>query len=123
MVMLVKARLSLYRVALVVALAVALIATGFAHRMPAPSDANLAFAVANGASLDDLCAKDPGDGPQGDPHCQACLIVGAADLPQATPGVVDLNLVVLARGVVPRESCALASALDPAHSAQGPPVV
>jgi hypothetical protein len=120
--MLVSTLISLHRALLLLALTVALTATGFAHRMPAADDEALAFALANGVTLADLCAGDlDGDG-QRDVHCMACQIAGSADLPPATPGLIDLELAFVARVIAPRESRAVAAVLDPAHTPQGPPV-
>jgi hypothetical protein len=120
--MLVSALSSLHRALLLIALTVALTATGFAHRMPTADDEALAFALANGVSLADLCAGDlDGDGSR-DPHCMACQIAGTADLPPVTPGLIDLELAFVARVIAPRESRAIARVLDPAHTPQAPPV-
>lgn len=120
--MLVNPLSSLYRVLLLVALTVALTATGFAHRMPAAQDEAVAYAMANGITLADLCAGDlDGDGTR-DPHCMACQIAGTADLPPATTGLIDLELAFVARVIAPRESRAIARVRDPAHTPQAPPV-
>jgi hypothetical protein len=120
--MMVRVLLSLHRVALLVALTVALVATGFAHRMPSGQDEAVTYALANGLSLTDLCSGDlDGDG-QRDPHCMACQIAGSADLPPASPGLIDLEVAFVARVIAPRESRAVARVLDPAHTPQAPPV-
>jgi hypothetical protein len=120
--MLANALFALHRLILLVALSVALVVTGFAHRMPASQDAALAFALANGASPADFC----GDGPEGSgahgSGCPACQIAGSADLPPATGKLLDVGFAVLARVIAPRESRAQARVLDPAHRPQGPPV-
>ncbi|AZL60255.1 hypothetical protein EI545_16350 [Tabrizicola piscis] len=111
----------LHRLALLVTLTVALVATGFAHRMATPQDEALAFALANGVPLADFCGDDlDGDGHR-DPHCAACQIAGTADLPAATLTLIDLELAVLAQVIAPRESRARARVLDPANTPQGPP--
>jgi hypothetical protein len=122
MAMLIKALLSLHRMLLVAALAVALVATGFAHRMPEASDEALAFALENGISLADFCGGDlDGDGHR-DPGCLACQIAGAVDLPSESGKLIDLELAFVARVIAPRESRALARLPDPANRPQGPPV-
>lgn len=118
--MLVRTITHLHRAVLLTVLAVALVATGFAHRMPTPQDDALVFALANGATLDDFCGDQPGTGVK-DPHCLACQIAGTADLPRAQGLLVDLELAFVARVIAPRESRAIARALDPANSPQGPP--
>lgn len=121
--MLGKAILNLHRALLFAALTVALVATGFAHRMPSSADQSLALAMANGATLEDLCA----DGADGDQHqspgCLACQIAGAGDLPPALGALQRLDLAFLARITAPRESRTFPRVLDPANTAQGPPVV
>jgi hypothetical protein len=120
--MLMTAFSTLHRALLLLALTVALTATGFAHRMPQADDEALAYALANGITLADLCAGDlDGDGHR-DPHCMACQIAGTADLPPATTGFIDLELAFVARVIAPRESRAIARILDPAHTPQAPPV-
>jgi hypothetical protein len=111
----------LHRLALLVALVVALVATGFAHRVPAPQDEALAFALANGVPLAEFCGDDlDGDGHR-DPNCAACQIAGTADLPAASGGLQDLEFAVLARVTAPRESRATVHRFDLAHAPQGPP--
>ena len=113
---------ALHRVALLVALTVALVATGFAHRMPSAEDEALAFALQNGVSLDEFCGVDPSKALHGGAECQACQITGAADLPPLTGARIDLGLAFHAETVAPREAIAFAQAADPAHLPQGPPV-
>ncbi len=120
--MLTQTLIRMHRLVLLVSLTVALVATGFGHRMPAPSDAALAFALANGATAADFCGDDlDGDGVR-DPHCLACQIAGTADLPTTTQSLIDLDLAFVARTVAPRESRALARVLYLANTPQGPPV-
>ena len=111
----------LRQVLLLTLLTVSLTATAFAHRMPSPDDGALAFALANGMTLADLCASDvDGDG-QRDGHCPACQITAAPGLPVTTPALIDLEVAFVLQVVAPRESRALARILDPARSPQGPP--
>lgn len=113
----------LHRLALLVTLAVALTATGFAHQIAGPDQAAAqAFALANGATAADLC----GDGTFGDSHadarCLACQIAGTADLPAKSGALADLEFAFLSRSPAPRESRAVARRLNLSHAPQGPPV-
>lgn len=125
--MLGKAIMNLHRALLLAALTVALVATGFAHRMPSTGeragDQALALALAYGASLKDLCA----DGKAGDQHqgpgCLACQIAGTADLPPVPGDLQKLELVFLATVTAPRESRAALRVLDLSNAPQGPPTV
>ena len=119
--MLGKAIHTLHRALLLVALTVALVATGFAHRMPSTADQSLVLALANGATLADLCADgEAGDQHQG-PGCLACQIAGSADLPPALGDLQKLELVFLATVTAPRESRTVPRVLDPSNAPQGPP--
>ena len=109
--------MTLQRALFLVALTVALVATGFAHRTPSAADQSLALALANGATLEDLCAD--GDQHQG-PGCLACQITGAADLPPVRGDLQKLELVFLATVTAPRESRTSPRVLDPANAPQGP---
>lgn len=111
----------LHRVVLLAALTVALVATGFAHRLQADQDEALAFALQNGISLSDICG-DMGKGLHAGAECQACQIAGTADLPPATGARIDLELVFAAEVVAPLETRAILHRSDPAHRPQGPPV-
>lgn len=112
----------LSRVMLLAALTVALVGTGFAHRIATPQDDALAFALANGVGLADIC----GDGLKGSVHagtdCEACQITGAADVSPLTGLQVKLELAFHAAVVEPLEIRAVLQTLDPAHRPQGPPV-
>lgn len=124
--MTITAILRLHRAALFALVTLALVATGFAHRMPSAQDeardAALAFVLATGASLADICGDDPGGDTLGKVDCLACQITGAADLPPAIMSLIDLNLAFHAAVIAPRETVALARAQGPAHRPQGPPV-
>ncbi len=124
--MLVKAFRNLHRAALVAALALALVATGFGHRLLVPQSATqevaLAFAFANGVPPADFCGSTGGDS-RSDPLCLACQISGGADLPPVAETQVDLCPAMTAQVVAPRESRAPARVRDPGHAPQGPPLV
>jgi hypothetical protein len=114
---------SLQRVALVAAIALALVATGFAHRMPtAAEDAALAYALQNGITLADLCGGDTGQTAHPGTDCQACQINGAAHLPPMTGVGIDVELAVHAAVVAPLAVRGAVRTSDPAHRPQGPPV-
>ena len=119
--MLVRVILSLHRAMLLATLFVALVATGFAHRMPTPQDEALAFALANGASLADICGDSGGDDHRGG-ECLACQISGSADLPPAAQTLIDLELAFHAAVIASRESRAQGRVVDSANRPQGPPV-
>jgi hypothetical protein len=119
--MLMNLVLCLHRAVLLAVLTAAMVATGFAHRMPTPQDAALAFVLANGASAADICGDGPGDAHPG-ADCLACQITGAADLPPAALTLIDLDLAVHAAVIAPRENLGLSRVTDPAHRPQGPPV-
>lgn len=120
--MLVRLVHSLHRVVLLAALTVALVGTGFAHRIAAPQDDALAFALANGFSLADICGDDLDGGSHAGTECQACQIAGSADLPPLTGARIDLELAYHAAVVAPLEIRGLLHDFDPAHRPQGPPV-
>lgn len=118
----ITAILRLHRAALFALVTLALVATGFAHRMPAPQDEALAFVLAMGVSVDDICGDDLGGTGHASVDCQACQITGSADLPPAVLSQIDLELAFHAAVVAPRETVALARAQGPANRPQGPPV-
>ncbi|MCX7288394.1 MAG: hypothetical protein NTW20_12785 [Rhodobacterales bacterium] len=121
-IMLGHALISLHRMVLLAVIAVALIATGFAHRVAAPQDEALAFALANGGSLADICGDQPGGRSDGGALCLACQIAGTADLPPVQGALVDVELAFVAKVIAPRHAMALPRVLDLANSPQGPPV-
>ncbi|WP_137110394.1 hypothetical protein [Rhodobacter sp. SY28-1] len=120
--MTITAILRLHRAALFALVTLALVATGFAHRMPSQQDEALAFVLATGASLADICGDDLGGNGNASADCLACQITGAADLPSAALSLIDLDLAFHAAVIAPREAVALARAQGPAHRPQGPPV-
>lgn len=113
---------SLHRVILLVALTFALVGTGFAHRIAAPKDDALAYALANGISLADICGSDLKGAPHAGTDCQACQIAGTADLPPLTRARIDLELAFEATLGAPQEIRSVRRATDPAHRPQAPPV-
>jgi hypothetical protein len=109
------------RMALLALLSLALIATGWGHRAPNPSDEALAFMAATGATAADFCG-DVGDGTHRDPLCQACQIAGGVDLPPLPGAVLPLDLRVALATLRPYQSVAVLRTRDFAHAPQGPPV-
>jgi hypothetical protein len=111
----------LYRTLLLVALTVALVGTGFAHRVTAVEDQALAFVLATGATAADICDDaTPGDDHRG-PSCLACQIAGGADLPPDHGDVQPLDLASGARIAVVEPTLLLLHRLDHSHVAQAPP--
>jgi hypothetical protein len=110
------------RLFLVAAVTLALAATGFAHRVAAPEDASLQAFLLAGGDVGDLCADTDGDGLPDHGDCPACHIMAAVDLPSATLGLRDADLVFVAAVVAPRESRAVRAVLDPARGMRAPPL-
>lgn len=112
----------LHRTLLLVALTVALVGTGFAHRVTAAEDQVLAFVLATGATAADICDDaTPGDDHRG-PSCLACQIAGGADLPRGDGTVRPLDLFSAARIALARQSVPIQHRRDHSHAAQAPPV-
>jgi hypothetical protein len=114
--------LSLQRLVLVAALTVALVATGFAHRLPSTDDAALAAYALAGGDIAELCGDLDGDGLPDHGDCPACQIAGGADLPPTTLTLRDADLAFVAQVVAPRESRAVRAVLDPARGLRAPPL-
>ena len=76
--------LSLRQLMLLAVLTVALVATGFAHRLPSTDDTALAAYALAGGDIADLCGDLDGDGLPDHGDCPACQIAGSADLPPTT---------------------------------------
>ena len=116
-------RLSLQRALVLVALTLALVATGFAHRMPSVNTAELQAFVLAGGDLAELCGDFDGDGRPDHGDCPACHISAGADLPGQTVLPRDADLVFIARITAPRESRVVRAVLDPARGLRAPPLV
>jgi hypothetical protein len=111
----------LHRALLLVALTVALVGTGFAHRVTAAEDQVLAFVLATGATAADICDDaTPGDDHRG-PSCLACQIAGGADLPSGGGAVLPLDLASAARITVAQHAVVIQHKLDHSHASQAPP--
>lgn len=120
--MLARALHRLHQTVLLTVLTVALIATGFGHRMPTAEDNALTAVLLAGGTAADFCGDLAPMGKHADANCQACQITAAADLPPAITDLQDLDLVFLAEVTAPRESRAPVHIFDPARPAQAPPV-
>lgn len=108
-------------IVLTLVLGVALVASTFAHRMPAPQDTALAAYVLAGGDLDDLC--DAGSGKSlTQTDCDACRLVGAAVLPPPEPGFVAVERAFAATVLIPSRSVAARAPRDPALGNRAPPL-
>lgn len=107
---------------LVAFLTLALVATGFSHRVLSSDDVALQSYVLSGGDLADLCADANGDGLPDHMECPACHIVAAMDLPDAELSLQAADFVFVAKVVAPRESRALRTVLDPARGMRAPPL-
>ncbi|SEN09013.1 hypothetical protein SAMN04488103_10389 [Gemmobacter aquatilis] len=115
--------LRLKGLAILAIVAVALVATGFAHRIPSADDLDRQAYVALVGDLGDLCGDVDGDGRLDHPDCPACQIVGGLVLPGT---LAVLRAAELPRGTVraaPRESRVVRAVLDPARALRAPPLV
>ena len=110
------------RVALMVLLTVALVATGFGHRMPSGTDTAIEAYVLAGGTAADLCGSPGDEGTLTQRDCPACQIVGAAALPDAPASIIQADLVFVATVIAPRESRALQRVLDPGRGMRAPPL-
>ena len=107
---------------LIALLTLALVATGFAHRIPGTSDTAIEAYVAGGGALSELCSDLGADGKEMHADCPVCHIVGSAMLPDAPQSVAAVNYVYVATVVAPRESRAIRTVLDPARGMRAPPL-
>lgn len=108
---------------LLAVLTLALVATGFAHRLPSQQDSAVQAYLAAGGTLADLCADTNGNGDIGHPDCIACQIASTLMPSSGTLTLRAADLVFVAAVVAPRESRALRHVPDPARSSQSPPLV
>ncbi|MEZ5796772.1 MAG: hypothetical protein R3D63_04335 [Paracoccaceae bacterium] len=113
---------TIQRLFILVAVTVALVATGFGHRMPTENDAALQAYVLAGGDLGDLCADTEGDGLPDHGDCPVCHIVATVDLPASNLTLHDADLAFVAEVVAPRESRAVRNVLDPARGMRAPPL-
>ena len=117
-----QALVNLRHAVLVTVMTLALVATGFAHRIPTAQDAMIQSYVLAGGDLADLCADTNGDGLPDHADCPACHIVASAELLDADLTLHDADLAFVAKVVAPRESRALRMVLDPARGMRAPPL-
>ena len=110
--------------AVVVLFAGALLATGFAHRVPFAGQAALQAYMLAGGQAADLCADRAGKTPDLHAHqgCPVCHLVGGAVPPGGAPSLRDANLTFVAAMVAPAESRALRAVRDPVRSLRAPPL-
>lgn len=108
---------------LLAALTLALLATGFGHRMPNAEAAALeAYALATGLPVD-LCGDFDGDAKgMAQADCPVCHIVAVATPPAADLALRDADLILIATVVAPRENRAARMVRDPARGLRAPPV-
>ena len=120
--MLVSAVLRVKGMVLLAVLTVALVATGFAHRLPGAQDVAVQTFVAAGGALADLCGATSDKGDVVHPDCPACHIASNLMPAPGTPTVRAADLIFVATVVAPRESRALRHVPDPSRSSQSPPL-
>lgn len=114
--------MQLHRMVLLAVLTLSLVATGYAHRMPTDEDRTVVAMLAAGAALADICGEFSETPAHADPLCQACQIAGGADVPSLAGAVSPAALVLVEEVAAPRESRRVDRTLDPARTAQGPPI-
>ena len=114
----------LHRLAVLVAVGVALVATAYGHRMPATQqqDQAVAFMLATGATAEDLCGNLPAGSDHSAARCMACHVVAAVILPSAPNGMITLPRLPAPVVIAPGEMRVVLTATDPAHPSQGPPL-
>jgi hypothetical protein len=111
----------LHRGLLLVALTIALVGTGFAHRVTTADDQVLAFVLATGATAADICDDaTPGDDHRG-PSCPACQIAGGADLPAANAATLPPDFARAAGIAVAPHGGLVGHRRDHSHVQQAPP--
>lgn len=108
--------------AVMVVLALALVATGFGHRMPSAGDLAQESYILAGGDLAGLCGDADGNGLPDHIDCPACHLTGNALPPDAPPALRDAGLVLLATVTAPRESRAARPVRDPARGLRAPPL-
>ncbi|MFM7336248.1 MAG: hypothetical protein ACKO1H_17895 [Tabrizicola sp.] len=111
------------RMVFLAVLTVALVATGWGHRVAVPTSDELALMAATGATAADICGDVGPGGRHADSLCQACQISGGACLPLPVAPLADLRLAPSTVLAAPVESDVIARVLDLSRMPQGPPAV
>lgn len=114
--------MQLHRMVLLAVLTLSLVATGFAHRAPGADDMAAAQMAVVGASTGDICGELGQARRHAGSLCQACQIVGGADLLLSSGAVLKADLVLLPATPAPRQNRRTARVLDLAQPPQAPPL-
>lgn len=107
---------------LLAVLTVALVATGFGHRLATADNPELQAYLGAGGELSQLCADADAPGRPAHGDCPACHIVAGADLPPRSSDLRDADLLLVATVIAPQESRAVRQVLDPARGLRAPPL-
>ncbi len=110
------------RLAFLAVLSIALVATGFVHRLPTANEVVVDAYVLAGGDLADLCAEGGADKHVSHRDCVACTTASIADLPAAVSSAHDADLAFVAEVVAPRASRAVRAVSDPARGLRAPPL-
>lgn len=108
------------RLILVALLALGLVTSASAHRMPVDPD-QLAFVLATGASAADLCGGGPTEGAL-HPPCLACQIAASLVPPPVSALPVELRLAIGGPVLPDAPGRASGASRDRAHPPQAPPI-
>ncbi|MFV0333928.1 MAG: hypothetical protein ACK5JR_07655 [Tropicimonas sp.] len=107
---------------LIALLALALVATAFAHRLPNATGLGIEAYVLAGGDISAICGGGGNDGEAGSRMCPACHVIGSAMLPDTPESLVEANHTFVATVVAPRESRAIRAVRDPARGMRAPPL-
>ncbi len=117
----IPSRQHLTAILLTLVLGVAVLLSGFAHKMPAAQDTALASFVMAGGDLADIC-NDSGKTHQMPGGCDACRLVGAAVLAEPVLCPVAVERVIAATILIPAQTHAARAPRDPALGGRAPPL-
>jgi hypothetical protein len=112
---------NLHRSAVVAAIAIALCATGFAHRLPSVQDTALVAALEVWGSSGDFCGTDSSGRAHHPDVCLACQVIGSALLPPLADAALSWVPPMLVKVSAPRENRSVVRVLDVSRASQGPP--